>query len=72
MSRTPANATVFAVMRVTLEIAVRPSSSEETLQQMHDVSIREAEGILRSKLPDECSIVGRVEFSHAVVKARTP
>lgn len=72
MSTAAAKATVFAVMRVTLEIAVRPSSAEETLQQMHDVSIREAEGILRNKLPDECSIVGKVEFSHAIVKVRTP
>ena len=60
--------TVCAVMRVTIEIPVRSSSSQETLQQMHDASQREAEGILRNKLPPDFRVVGRIEFSHAVVR----
>lgn len=64
-------ATVHAVMRVTIEIPVRPSTSEETLQQMHDASKSEAEGILRSKLPPEFRIAGPIEFSHAMVKGNT-
>lgn len=65
-------ATVYAVMRVTIEIPVRASSSEENLQQMHDASMREAEGALRNRLPDDFRVVGKVEFSHAIVKASTP
>lgn len=61
-------ATVHAVMRVTIEIPVRPSNSGETLQQMHDASQKEAEGILRNKLPPDFRIAGPIEFSHAVVK----
>ena len=64
-------ATVHAVMRVTIEIPVRASSSEETLQQMHDVSKKEAEGALRNRLPDDFRVVGPVEFSYAIVKAPT-
>ena len=61
-------ATVHAVMRVTIEIPVRTSESGETLQQMHDASRQEAEGILRNKLPPEFRIAGPIEFSHAIVK----
>ncbi len=61
-------ATVYAVMRATIEIPVRASSSEESLQQMHDASKREAEGILRNKLPDDVRVIGPIEFSHAIVK----
>lgn len=63
-----AKATVHAVMRVTIEIPVRASSSGETLQQMHDISKREAEDILRNKLPEDFRISGPIEFSHAVVR----
>ena len=61
-------ATVFAVMTATIEIPVRASSSGETLQQMHDAAQREAEGILRNKLPPEFRVIGKVKFSHAIVK----
>jgi len=61
------NATVHAVMRVTIEIPVRSSSAGETLQQMHDASMREAEGVLRNKLPPDFRVVGPVEFSHCVL-----
>lgn len=60
--------TVFAVMRVTLEIPVRSSSSAETFAQMHEAAKREAEGILRNKLTKDFSVIGPVEFSHAIVK----
>lgn len=65
-------ATVYAVMRATIEIPVRASSSEENLQQMHDASMREAEGILRNKLPADVRLIGKVEFSHATVRADRP
>lgn len=61
-------ATVHAVMRVTIEVPVRASSSEETLQQMHDMSKKEAEGALRNRLPDDFRVVGPIEFSHATVR----
>lgn len=62
-------ATVFAVMKVTIEIPVRSSEAGENLQQMHDASKREAEGILRNNLPgDKFKIVGPIEFSHAVIR----
>lgn len=60
--------TVYAVMKVTIEIPVRPSNSGETLTQMHDASVREAEGILRNKLGPEFRVTGQVEFSHAIIK----
>ena len=61
-------ATVYAVMRATIEIPVRASSSEETLAEMHKASMREAEDILRRELPSGIHLVGQVEFSHAIVK----
>ena len=60
--------TVFAVMTATIEISVRSSESGETFEQMHDVAKREAEGILRNRLPPGCRVIGSVKFSHAVVK----
>lgn len=60
--------TVYAVMRVTIEIPVRSSSSKETLDQMLTASRQEAEGILRTKLPNEFRVSGLVEFSHAIVR----
>lgn len=61
-------ATVYAVMKVTIEIPVRCSEAGETMQQMHDASLREAEGALRNKLPDDFRVAGPIEFSHAIVK----
>ena len=63
--------TVSAVMRVTIEIQVRPSGSGETFEEMHAAAMREAEGILRNKLTNDFRIVGPVEFSHAIVKGGT-
>lgn len=60
--------TVYAVMTATIEIRVRPSSGAETLEQMHEASKREAEGILRNKLPEGIAVVGPVTFSHAIIK----
>lgn len=65
-------ATVYAVMKVTIEVPVRASGSEETLQQMHDMSVKEARGILEHKLGREFRVVGQIEFSHAIVKANNP
>lgn len=62
------NPTVYAVMKATIEIPVRPSGAAETLEQMHKVAKDEAEGILRNTLRDGMRVVGQVEFSHAVVK----
>lgn len=62
--------TVMAVMKVTIEIPVRASSVKETFEQMHNAAKREAEGILRNKLPDGIRVIGPVEFSHAIVKGR--
>jgi len=61
-------ATVFAVMRVTLEIPVRPSGPDETLEQMHRAAKREAAGILTHALGNKAKVVGEIEFSHAIVK----
>lgn len=61
--------TVYAVMKVTIEIPVRASGAEETLAELHRVSLREAEGILRNRLTDDFRVVGPIEFSHAVVRA---
>lgn len=61
--------TVYAVMKATIEIPVRASESGETLEQMHEAAKREAEGILRNRMPDDVRVIGRVEFSHAIVKA---
>lgn len=62
--------TVCAVMKATIEIPLRSSSPGETFEQMHEMAMREAEGNLRLMLKDGCRIVGKVEFSHAVVVAR--
>lgn len=62
-------ATVNAVMRVTIEIPVRASQGEEKMEDMLVASQREAEGILRNKLPDDFRVAGPIEFSHCVVRA---
>lgn len=67
MSATPS---VYAVMKVTIEIQVRPSSSNENFEQMHTAAKNEAEGILRNSLPPgKFRVLGPAEFSHAIVKA---
>lgn len=65
--------TVYAVMKVTIEIPVRPSESGETFEQLHKAAKDEAEGILRNRT--DCPKCGRwfrvsgpVEFSHATIK----
>lgn len=65
--------TVYAVMKVTIEIPVRSSESGETLAQLHEAARREAEGILRNRADDPKNggwfrVVGNVEFSHAVIR----
>lgn len=60
--------TVCAVCRVTIEIPVRSSSPNESLQDLYRVSKQEAEAIIRNKLPDDFRVVGPVEFWHATVK----
>jgi hypothetical protein len=60
--------TVYAVMKVTIEIPVRCSGSGETVEDLYRVSKNEAEGILRNRLPNDFRVIGQVEFSHAVVK----
>jgi hypothetical protein len=62
------SSTVFAVMKVTIEIPVRASGASETLEQMHTAAKSEAEGILRNSLPDNFRVISPVEFSHAIVK----
>lgn len=60
--------TVYAVMTATIEIPVRSSSPDETLQQLYDVSKREAEGILANKLGREFHLVqGSIKFHRAIV-----
>jgi len=61
------SATVHATMRVVVEIPIRPSSTDETMQQMLDASKKEAEGILRNRLPKEFRVAGPVEFVRATV-----
>jgi hypothetical protein len=61
-------ATVFAVMKVILEIPVRPSHPSETLAEMHTAAKREAAAILNHALGDKAKVVGEIEFSHAIVK----
>ena len=61
--------TVYAVMKVTIEIPVRASQGAETLDELMRVSQREAEGILRNNLPDKFNVVGPITFDRAVVKA---
>lgn len=61
--------TVCAVMKVTIEVPVRSSHVGETFAQMYEAARREAEGVLRSRLPpDSFRVVGPIEFSHAIVK----
>jgi hypothetical protein len=60
--------TVYAVMKATIEVHVRSSSAEETLEQMHAVAKREAEDILRNSKMEGIRVIGAVEFSHAVIK----
>ena len=65
--------TVYAVMKVTIEIPVRSSESGETLEQLHEAAKKEAEGILRNKGVDKNGhqwfrVVGDVQFSHAVIR----
>lgn len=62
--------TVYAVVKATIEIPVRGSSPEETLQELQRVSVKEAEGILRNRLPNDFRIVGNPEFSHATVRTK--
>jgi hypothetical protein len=62
--------TVYAVMKVTIEIPVQPSSSGETMDQLFSAAKNEAEGILRCKLTNEFRVVGKVEFSHAIITER--
>lgn len=63
--------TVYAVMKATIEIPIRSSSSNETFAQMHKVAKEEAEGFLRNEIATlGCRIIGPVEFSHAIVKER--
>jgi len=59
---------VYAVMKATIEIPVRSSDPKETLEELQRVALSEAEEILRGKLPNDFKIVGKPEFSHAVVR----
>lgn len=59
---------VNAVVRATIEIPVRSSSSEETMSQLYEAAKREAEDIIRTKLGREFRLVGQVEFAYAVVR----
>lgn len=63
-----ATTSVNAVCTVSLEIFVRSSSPKETLEELQRVALREAEGILRNKLPDDFRVVGKPVFSHAIVR----
>jgi hypothetical protein len=55
-------------MSVTIEIPVRASQPSETLAELERISIKEAEGILRSKLPPEFRVIGKPEFSYATIR----
>lgn len=61
--------TVHAVMTVNIEIPVRASSPKETLEELERVSLREAEGILRNKLPPDFRVIGKPVFSYATVRS---
>lgn len=63
-----ADSTVYAVMKVVIEIPVRASSPKETLEELERVSMKEADRVLREKLPDCFRIIGTPEFSHATVR----
>lgn len=60
--------TVFAVMRAAIEIPVQTSGAGETLEQLYEAAKNDAEGIIRCKLPNQFRLIGKVEFSHAVIK----
>lgn len=60
--------TVYAVIKETIEIPVRSSSPQETLEELQRVSLKEGEAILRGHLPEKFRLVGNPEFSHAVVR----
>ncbi|AGH31497.1 hypothetical protein LOKG_00061 [Loktanella phage pCB2051-A] len=60
--------TVYAVVKVTIEIPVRASSPNETLLELQRVAVKEAEGILRNRLPEEFRIADTPQFSHATVR----
>ncbi len=60
--------TVHAVVRATIEVRVRASEGGETLDALMVAAQKEAQVILSHKLPQGISVVGPVEFSHAVVK----
>lgn len=63
------NPTVYAVVKVTIEIPVRASESGEKLVDLHRVAKSEGEDILRHLLKDTgIKAVSPVEFSHALVK----
>lgn len=61
--------TVYAVMKVMVEIPVRASSPKETLEELERVSRKEAEWVLRQHLGAPLKVVGPMEFSHAIVRA---
>lgn len=65
------SSTVHAVLKVTIEIPVRGSSPKETLEELERVSIKEAEGILRDRLPSDFRVIGQPKFSHATVRSDT-
>lgn len=60
--------TVYAVVKATIEIPVRNSRSNETLEELYRVAVKEAADIVRLEMSDKIRIVGDLEFSHAVVK----
>ena len=60
--------TVYAVMKVTIEVPVRCSNAEETCVQLYEVSKREAEAIIQAHLPKHFRTVGPIEFAYAVIR----
>lgn len=62
--------TVYAVVKVTIEVPVRASSGAETVDELIMVSQKEAEEILSNNLNKCFKIISPVEFSHAIVKDR--
>lgn len=60
--------TVYAVVTATIEIPVRGSSPKETLEELQRISVKEAESILRKHLSPNFRVVGKPEFSHAMVR----
>tara|TARA_R110000851_G_scaffold109213_1_gene231372 strand:- start:1349 stop:1540 length:192 start_codon:yes stop_codon:yes gene_type:complete len=59
---------VYAVMSATIEVPIRTSSVKETLEELHQASKKEAEEVLRNRLPKDFKVIGSIKFSHAVVK----